>query len=65
MSGQAVGRGRRVFLATGILVLALALLGAAPPADWDAVWEVCKALPWGGPAWWLLRAALVLMGGVF
>lgn len=65
MSGQAVGRGRRVFLATGILVLALALPGAAPPADWDAVWEVCKALPWGGPAWWLLRAALVLMSGVF
>ena len=45
--------------------LALAGLDLLPPADWPAALEDWAALPWGGPLWWLLRAALALAGDVF
>lgn len=43
---------------------AVPVLSAAPAADWAAVMEQLAALPWGGPLWRLLRAALVLAGGI-
>ena len=50
------------------LALAGALLRLAAPAsppDWTALWNAITALPWGGPLWLLLRAALTLAGTVF
>ena len=48
----------------GVAALALtdALLHLAPlsPPDWAALWNTMTALPWGGPLWLLLRAALAL-----
>lgn len=65
MNGQAAGRDGRIFLTAGVLALALTLSAAVPAADWTAVWKTWAALPWGGPLWWLLRAALALAGGIF
>lgn len=65
MRGQAAGRSGRALLAAGVLALVPVLAGGAPPADWATVWETWEALPWGGPLWWLLRAALALASGVF
>lgn len=50
--------------AAAILAAAVPVLSAAPAADWAAVMEQLAALPWGGPLWRLLRAALVLAGGI-
>ena len=50
------------------LALAGALLRLAAPAsppDWTALWNAITALPWGGPLWLLLRAALTLAGMMF
>ena len=49
------------------LALAGALLRMAPasPPDWAALWNAITALPWGGPLWLLLRAALTLAGMIF
>ena len=49
------------------LALAGALLRMAPasPPDWTALWNAITALPWGGPLWLLLRAALTLAGTIF
>ncbi|WP_300272915.1 hypothetical protein [uncultured Oscillibacter sp.] len=49
------------------LALAGALLRMAPasPSDWAALWNAITALPWGGPLWLLLRAALTLAGMMF
>lgn len=49
------------------LALAGALLRLAPasPTDGTALWNAITALPWGGPLWLLLQAALTLAGTVF
>ncbi len=58
--------GRRMLPgAAAILAVAVPALSAAPAADWAAVMEELAVLPWGGPLWWLLRAARALAGGVF
>ena len=54
---------RRALTAAG--VLALVLLGTAPPTDWSAALEAWRAMPWGGPLWWLLRTAMALAVDVF
>lgn len=51
--------------ATAILAAAAWVMCAAPAADWTVVMEELAVLPWGGPLWWLLRAALALAGGAF
>lgn len=64
MSGQAAARQvRTILLGTAFLAVVSALLGAIVSADWDAVVERMEVLPWGGPLWWLFRAALA--AGVF
>lgn len=66
MSGQAAARqAGGILLVTALLTVALALLGASAPADWGGMAARLEALPWGGPLWWLLRAALGLAGSVF
>lgn len=66
MRGEATGRQTGVaLLAAAALVLTVVLSGLAPPMDWTAVLETWEVLPWGGPLWWMLRAALALAGGVF
>ena len=58
--------GRRMLPgATAILAAAAWVMCAAPAADWTVVMEELAVLPWGGPLWWLLRAALALAGGAF
>ena len=49
------------------LALADALFHLAPasPPDWAALWNTLTALPWGGPLWLLLRAALALAATIF
>ena len=54
-----------VLMGAAALALAAALLHLPPsPPDWTALWSTITALPWGGPAWLLLRAALALAGAV-
>lgn len=57
--------GRRMLLGAAILAAAARVMWAVPAADWAAVMEKLAVLSWGGPLWWLLRAALALAGGVF
>lgn len=56
---------RRMLPGAAILAAAAWVMCAAPAADWAAVMEKLAVLPWGGPLWWLLRAALALAGGAF
>lgn len=64
MSGQAaVRRVRAILLGTAFLAVASALLGPTVPVEWYAMVERMEVLPWGGPLWWLFRAALAT--GVF
>lgn len=61
----ALRQGHRRIVAITLTAALGILVNMLPPADWAAMAAELKFLPWGGPLWWLVRAAAVLAGNAF